>query len=103
MAARPRFAEGFPEGNAELDALVAAFSDGDYARVRAEAPKLAAKTEDEAVRRAAGELAAHTRPEPAILWLVGLTAAILVFLSAWWIIHAHSPPPQSSPPVEHVR
>jgi hypothetical protein len=104
MAQRPRFAEGFPEGVPELDALVAAFADGDYARVRDEAPKLAAKTEVEAVRRAANDLVEHTRPERAIVWLVGLTAALLLFLSVWWIIHAHAPPaPPAPPPVEHVR
>jgi hypothetical protein len=104
-----RFAEAFPEGVPELDALVAAFAEGDYRRVREEAPKLAAKSDDEAVRRAAEVLVQRTRPEPAIVWLVGLTAALLVFLSLWWIVHAHAPPQPSSPPanaappVERVR
>jgi hypothetical protein len=102
MSERPRFAEGFPEGVPELDALVQAFADGDYRRVRTEAPKLAAKTEAEAVKRAAAELVAHTRPEPAIVWLIALTFALLVFLSAWWIAHAHAPE-QLPVPVEHVR
>jgi hypothetical protein len=92
MSDRPKFARGFPEGVPELDALVAAFADGDYRRVRDEAPKLAARTEDEAVRRAATELAVHTKSDPAIVWLIALTGVLLVFLAAWWIVHAHAPP-----------
>src|ERR1700730_14280554 len=102
MSERPRFAEGFPEGVPELDALVKAFADGDYRRVRDEAPRLAEKTEAEDVKRAAGALVSHTRPEPAIAWLIALTFALLVFLSAFWIVYAHAPP-QLSAPVEHPR
>ena len=103
MSERPRYAQGFPEGVPELDALVAAFSEGDYRRVREEAPKLSARTEDERVRRAAAELVLHTRPEPAILWLIGLTGALLVFLTVWWVAHAHAPAPEVGSPVERVR
>jgi hypothetical protein len=103
MSERPRFAEGFPQGVPELDALVQAFAEGDYRRVRAEAPKLAAKSDAEDVKRAATSLVAHTRPEPAIVGLIALTLLLLVFLSAWWIAHAHAPPQEPPPPVEHPR
>jgi hypothetical protein len=103
---RPSFAESFPR-TPELDALVDAFADGDYARVRREAPALAAKSEDEAVKAAALELVARTKADPLAVWLLVLTGALLVFMSAWWIAKGHAPEKTSpSPPpvsVERVR
>src|SRR5258708_28661660 len=96
--ARPTFAEAFPR-TAELDALVDAFAEGDYARVRRDAPGLAAKSEDEAVKAAALELVARTKADPLAVWLLVLTGALLVFLSAWWIAKGHAPQTSSpSPP-----
>ncbi len=85
-ASRPKFARGFPE-HAELDALVAAFESGDYARVRVEAPKLAAKTDDEDVRRAARELRKRIDPDPLALALMGLAALLLLMLSGYYWTH----------------
>jgi hypothetical protein len=103
---RPAFAKGFPR-IPELDELVRAFAEGDYARVRGEATKLADSTKDDEVRRAARELASRVRADPLAAWLLVITLALLVFLTAWWIVHGHPPPAQNpSPPppaVEHVR
>jgi hypothetical protein len=105
---RPSFARDFPRQPA-LDALVAAFARGNYAQVRARAPELERSTDDEAVRRAARTLVERTRPEPLAVALVGLTAALLVTVTAYWAIHAKPPPggaptPASTPPpVERVR
>jgi hypothetical protein len=91
----PRFARGFPR-NAELDALVTAFAAGDYAAVREGAPRLAERTDDEDVRRAARLLRARTEPDPAAKILFLVAAALLVFLSAWWV--AHDGPPTKTMP-----
>ncbi len=82
----PRFAKDFPR-NAELDALVAAFAAGDYATVRARAPKLASETNDDAVRQAARMLRERIEPDPTAKTLFLVTAALLAFLSAWWVTH----------------
>jgi hypothetical protein len=102
-ASRPSFARGFPR-RPELDALVEAFSRGDYARVRAEAPRLAQQSGDDDVKRAAETLVERTRPDPTAVRLLVLAAALLVLLGAWWIVNGH-PPAQApvAPPVEHVR
>ncbi len=93
---RPTFAAGFPEDPA-LDALVAAFVAGDYARVRAEAPKLAASSEDPAVQKAARTLRDRIEPDRLALGLLALTGALLVALSAWWIINGHAPASTNAP------
>jgi hypothetical protein len=95
---KPAFAQGFP-AVAELDALVAAFADGDFRRVREEAPRLEASTDDEAVKKAARTLRARTEPDPIAVWLLAAAATLLVFLSAWWIAKSHAPPaPPTSQP-----
>lgn len=93
----PRFAKDFPR-HPELDALVAAFTRGDYKTVRERAPKLAAATDDEAVERAARLLRARIEPDPASKTLFLITAALLVFLTAWWI--AHDGPEGNAPPAK---
>ncbi len=103
----PAFARDFPD-DAGLRALVRAFADGDYARVRREAPKLAEASGDPAVKRAALVLVERLRPDPLALLLLGVTAALLVLLTAFWVAHRHAPPPPAAPPhpvptVEHVR
>jgi hypothetical protein len=85
---RPLFARDFPRTPA-LDALVGAFARGDYARVRAEGPKLAESAEDSSVRRAALTLVEHTAPDPLATWLLVLAGALLVALSVYWIAHGH--------------
>ena len=82
----PRFAKEFPR-HPELDALVAAFARGDYAAVREGAPKLAAATDDDAVARAARTLRERIEPDPASRTLFLVAAALLVFLTAWWVAH----------------
>lgn len=102
----PRFAKDFPH-HPELDALVAAFAHGDYAAVRARAPKLAAEADDDEVKRAARILRERIEPDPTSKKLFLITAALLVFLTAWWIAHdgpeGNAPPPAKVvPKVEHV-
>jgi hypothetical protein len=86
----PAFAHAFPR-DAELDALVAAFEAGDYARVRREAPALAQRTEDDAVRRAARELRRRLDPDPAAVYMLLAAAMLLVFLAGWYWLHPHAP------------
>jgi len=87
---RPSFASAFP-ASPELDALVEAFARGDYAHVRAEAPKLERATEEQAVRAAAKTLVERTEPDPLATKLMLLTGALLVLLTGWWIVHGHTP------------
>jgi hypothetical protein len=82
------FAKGFPE-DPELGRLVAAFESGDYRTVRDEAPKLAARTDDPRVREAALDLRKRIDPDPIQLYLLALTLALLVFLTAWFYSHGH--------------
>jgi len=86
----PAFARGWPRDEA-LDALVAAFEAGDYARVRREAPALAQKTESDAVRRAARELRRRLDPDPSAVYMLMAAAALLVFLAGWYWLHPHTP------------
>lgn len=72
----------FP-ADAELELLIAAFEAGNFAHVRSEAPKLAARTGDDAVRRAALELRSRTEPDPLLLLLLLLCLALFVFLVIW--------------------
>ncbi len=86
----PAFARSFPR-DAELDTLVAAFEAGDYARVRREAPALARRTEDDAVRRAARELRRRLDPDPGAVYMLLAAATLLVFLAGWYWLHPHLP------------
>jgi hypothetical protein len=72
----------FPD-DPELELLIAAFESGNFAQVRAEAPKLAARTPSEAVRRAALELRNRTDPDPLLVGMLGLCILLFVFLVAW--------------------
>ena len=97
---RPSFARDFPASPA-LDALVDAFSRGDYARVRAEAPRLEKSSDDEAVRAAARTLLERTRPDPLAVRLLVLTGVLLLVLTGWWVAHG-KPPGGSTAPGTHV-
>ena len=97
----PRFAADFPR-TADLDALVVAFTHGDYASVREKAPDLA-KSDDAAVKRAAEKLLDALSPDPTAKVLFGLTAALLVFLFAWWLGHDHPDQKPEPPKVEIIR
>jgi hypothetical protein len=101
---RPPFAAEFPRDPA-LDALLAAFEAGNFARVREEAPRLAARASDPSIARAARELLARTRPDPLARWVLVITGALLVALTAWWIAHDGPPSiaPAAPPVIEHVK
>jgi hypothetical protein len=86
----PAFALKFPRDPA-LDALVAAFEAGDYARVRREGPELARSTENDEVRRAAREIVRRLDPDPIAVYMLMAAAALLVFLAGWYWSHPHSP------------
>lgn len=92
----PAFARGWPR-DATLDALVAAFEAGDYARVRREAPLLAKSTEDDAVRRAARELRRRLDPDPVAVYMLAAAGALLVFLAGWYWAHPHAHEAGSAP------
>jgi hypothetical protein len=94
---RPSFARSFPPHPA-LDALVAAFARGDYAEVRAHAPRLIESAETPEVRQGARTLLERTKPDPLAVRLLWLAAALLVTLAAYWIANGKAPAP--APPIE---
>jgi hypothetical protein len=79
---RPRFLLDFPD-DPELEALIAAFEAGNFARVRREAPELAQRSADEAVRQAALELRRRTNPDPLLIVLLLLCLGLFGFLVSW--------------------
>ncbi len=85
----PSFARSFPI-DPELDALLTAFDDGAYDRVRREAPALAKRTEREDVRLAARELARRLDPDPLMVYLLAIAALLLVALAGWFWAHPHA-------------
>ena len=87
----PAFALNFPEDPA-LQALVAAFEQGDYARVRREAPALIKQTESAEVRKAARELVKRLDPDPVAVYLLAGAALLLAFLAFWYWTHPHVAP-----------
>lgn len=103
----PAFARDFPR-EPRLDALVAAFARGDYAAVREGAPKLATESDDAAVKQAAALLRDRIEPDRAARIFFALAAALLVFLSVWWVLHdgpeGNAPSsPEPPPKVEIVK
>ena len=82
------FTRAFPV-DPELSRLVEAFEAGDYLTVRKGAPALAERTTDPAVRKAALDLRRRIEPDPAQLYLLGLTFALLGFLVLWFYLHKH--------------
>ncbi len=99
----PAFARGFPR-HAELDSLVDAFAQGDYLAVRTRGPKLAASPDVPVeVKRAAEVLCARIEPDKTARTFFALAAALLVFLTVWWVTHdgpdQHGPAPAVVPPV----
>ena len=82
------FTRSFPD-DPELKRLVEAFESGDYYTVRTGAPALAESASNPEVKKAALELRRRIEPDPAQLYLLGLTLALLVFLVAWFYLHKH--------------
>jgi hypothetical protein len=87
----PAFALDFPVDPA-LQALVAAFEHGDYARVRREAPALVKSTDSAAVRKAARTLLKRIEPDPIAVYLLAGAALLLSFLAFWYWTHPHAAP-----------
>lgn len=106
----PSFAKDFP-ADPELQRLVEAFARGDYATVRADAPKLATSSEDDAVKQAAQMLRQRIEPDPTSRLLFLFAGLLLAFLTVWWVTHdgpegGRTPPAPLTPAppvVEHVR
>jgi len=83
----PSFARDFPRDDA-LDALVLAFRSGNYRRVHAEAPELALRTTDPAVRDAARTLYQRTEPDPLAKIILLAAVMLLAVMATWWITHS---------------
>jgi hypothetical protein len=79
---RPAFLLAFPE-HPELDRLIVAFEQGNYALIRSEAPALAERTDDPRVRDAALELRRRIDPDPLMVYLLGAAFVLLVVLAAY--------------------
>jgi hypothetical protein len=84
--ARPTFARDYPR-DPELDAMVAAFTAGNFARVHEGAARIAASSSDEALKRASAELVGRTKADPLATLLIVVTAALLLALAAFWVLH----------------
>ena len=101
----PSFAKEFPKHD-ELERLVRAFSRGNYAEVREGAPQLAASTDDPEVKNAAELLRARIEPEPTLRLLFVFAAALLAFLTFWWVTHdgpeANAPAPLKPVPAKKL-
>jgi hypothetical protein len=80
------FVRSFPD-DPELNRLIAAFEAGDFATVRADAAKLAERTQNAEVKKAALDLRRRIEPDPMQLYLLGITLLLLVFLTAWFYLH----------------
>jgi hypothetical protein len=93
---RPLFTEGWPV-SADLDRLLAAFERGNYAFVREEAPKVAARTKNAKVKAAALDLRRRIDPAPlsGILILVGI--GILVVLAGHYLGKHNPGAPPAAP------
>jgi hypothetical protein len=88
---RPLFARTYPR-TPEVDALLAAFERGNYARIREEAPALASRSDDPEVKRAADDLFRRIQPDPVSTTLLGVAALLLVFFVYWYFGHHHEVP-----------
>jgi hypothetical protein len=85
---RPAFVLNFPQ-DAELNALVALFERGDFRTLNQQAPLLAARTNDAAIKTACEDLVRRTRPDPLVKAFLGIAIALALFLVAWSYLHVH--------------
>lgn len=95
------FARNWPP-DPELIELMAAFDRGDYASVRANAPKLAERTQDQRVKAAALDLRRRIDPDPVSGILVLVAMGLLIVLAAHYLGHrqpADAPEPRPLRPV----
>ncbi|MDI1477103.1 hypothetical protein [Polyangium sp. y55x31] len=88
----PSFAQRFPRDE-RLDALLAAFDRGDYARVREDGGRLVKSTDDPAVRRAAEELLRRIEPDPLAKYMLLAACLLLAFFTVWYFSHRLAPTP----------
>ncbi len=88
---RPLFARTYPR-TPEVDALLAAFERGNYARVREEGPALVSRSDDPEVKRAAEDLLRRIQPDPVSRALLAVAALLLVFFVYWYFGHHHEVP-----------
>jgi len=79
---RPAFLLEYPH-DPELEQLIEAFENGNFAMVRRNARELARRTHDEAVRRAALELRRRIDPDPLVLVMLALSIALFAFITLW--------------------
>jgi hypothetical protein len=86
----PSFAREFPR-SPELDALVQSFARGDYAAVRAGAPKLERSSSDPTIQQAARTLVERTRPDPLAVTLLVIAVTLLVVMAWWAVGHGKAP------------
>ena len=85
---RLRFSAAYPV-DPDLDRLLLAFEEGNYARVRDDAPGVAGRTKDPAVAAAAKDLLSRLSPDPlAVRMLVG-AGLLLLFLVYWFSSDQH--------------
>lgn len=94
---KPLFAQGWP-ASPELDRLLLAFERGNYAYVRSEAPRVAERASDPAVKAAAVDLRRRIDPAPLAGILVIIAIGLLVVLAAHYL-GKHNPgaPPTVAP------
>jgi hypothetical protein len=79
---RPWFLLEYPD-DPELEVLIRAFEEGDFAQVRKQAPELMRRTQSPLVRRAAGELRQRIDPDPLLVVLLVFALSLFAFLVAW--------------------
>jgi len=87
---RPAFARELPE-DPKIEAMLEAFTRGDYAGVRAEAKVIERSASDESIKRAARSLVERTRADPLAITLLALTALLLAFVGGFWKVHGKAP------------
>ncbi len=94
---RPLFAADWPR-SPYLDRLLVAFERGNYAYVRSEAPRVAERASDPAVKTAALELRRRIDPAPLAGFLVIIAIGLLVVLAGHYL-GKHNPgaPPTVAP------
>jgi hypothetical protein len=80
---RPAFAAAYPR-HPDVDRLLQAFEAGNFAYVRAEAPRVMERS-DGAVREAARDLRRRIDADPTSVFLWGLGVALLVFLYGYYL------------------